>query len=123
MLVSSRSLIEELLADGMIDQAVAAVPHGHQLDRELNAKTTLLCVLAGYLFPGEDYDGILRIAFGLPGLRLKPGTKVPTGPALSKARALSGEQVARRAFALDAARTDVELGIGSAWPWIAPMTV
>jgi hypothetical protein len=87
-----RGLIEELLADGVIDQAATA-PHGHQLDRELNAKTTLPCVLAGCLFPGEGYDGILRIAFGLPGLRLKPGTKVPAGPALSRARVLSGEQV------------------------------
>jgi len=110
-----RGLIEELLAEGVIEEAVATAPHGHQLDRELNAKTTLLCVLAGCLFPGEGYDGILRITFGLPGLRLKPGTKVPTGPALSKARALLGEQVTRRAFELDAARTDVDLGIGSTW--------
>src|SRR6266851_3684371 len=110
-----RGLIEELLADGVIDQAVAAAPHGHQLDRALNAKSTVLCVLAGCLFPGEGYDGILRIAFGLPGLGLKPGTKVPAGPGLSKARVLSGEQVMRRAFELDAARTDVELGIGATW--------
>ncbi len=110
-----RGLIEELLADGVIDQAVAAAPHGHQLDRTLNAKSTVLCVLAGCLFPGEGYDGILRIAFGMPGLGLKPGTKVPTGPGLSKARVLSGEQVMRRAFELDAARTDVELGIGATW--------
>ena len=41
---------------------------------------------------------------------LKPGTKVPTGPGLSKTRVLSGGQVMRRAFELDAARTDVELG-------------
>jgi len=108
-------LIEELLADGVIDQAVATAPHGHKLDRELNAKTTLTCVLAGCLFPGEGYDGTLRITFGMPGLRLKPGTTPPTGPALSKARALLGEQVARRAFELDAARTDVELGIGATW--------
>ncbi len=108
-------LIEELLADGVIEEAVATAPHGHQLDRELNAKTTVICVLAGCLFPGEGYDAILRITFGLPGLRLKPGTKVPTGPALSKARALSGERVMRRAFELDAARTDVDLGIGAAW--------
>jgi hypothetical protein len=40
---------------------------------------------------------------------------VPAGPALSKARALLGEQVTRRAFELDAARTDVELGIGATW--------
>ena len=57
----------------------------------------------------------MRITFGLPGLGLKPGTGVPTGPALSKARALLGEQVMRRAFELDAARGDVELGIGAAW--------
>ena len=37
-----RGLIEELLADGVIDQAVAAAPHGHQLDRALNAKSTVL---------------------------------------------------------------------------------
>ncbi len=72
-------------------------------------------MLAGCLFPGEGYDGVLRIALGMPGLDLKPGTKAPTGPALSKARALSGEQVTRRAFELDAARSDVDLGIGSAW--------
>ena len=40
---------------------------------------------------------------------------MPTGPALSKARVLLGEQVARRAFELDAARTDVGLGIGATW--------
>ena len=113
--IDRRGLVEELLAEGIIDQAVAAAPHGHQLDRALNAKTTLLCVLAGCLFPGEGYDGILRITFGMPGLGLKPGTGVPTGPALSKARALLGEQVMRRAFELDAARADVELGIGATW--------
>ena len=56
---------------------MATAPHGHQLDRALNAKKTLLCVLAGCLFPGEGYDGILRIAFGMPGLDLKPGTRSP----------------------------------------------
>jgi hypothetical protein len=45
---------------------VASAPHGHQLDRALNAKTTLLCVPAGCLFPGEGYDEILRITFGMP---------------------------------------------------------
>src|SRR5271166_211758 len=108
-------LIGELLAEGVIDEAVATAPHGHQLDRALNAKTTLLCVLTGCLFPGEGYDATLRIAFGLPGLGVKPGTGVPTGPALSKARVLLGEQVMRRAFELDATRTDVELGIGATW--------
>ena len=44
-----------------------------------------------------------------------PGTPVPTGPALSKARARSGEHVARRAFELDAARAGAELGTGQLW--------
>ena len=110
-----RGLVEELLAGGVIDEAVATAPHGHQLDRALNAKNTLLCVLAGCLFPGEGYDGVLRTAFGMPGLDLKPGTPVPAGPALSKARMRLGEQVVRRAFELDAARTDAGLGIGAAW--------
>src|SRR5260370_18805175 len=52
----------------------------------------------------------------MPGLDPRaPGTPVPTGPAVSKARARSGEHVARKAFELDAARTDAELGIGSLW--------
>ena len=110
-----RGLIEDLLAEGVIDEAVATAPHGHKLDRALNAKATLLCVITGCLFPGEGYDTSLRTAFGLPRLGIKPGTQVPSGPALSKARALLGEQVMQRAFELDAARTDVELGIGSAW--------
>jgi len=108
-------LIGDLLAEGVIEEAVATAPHGHKLDRALNAKTTVIGVITGCLFPGEGYDTSLRITFGLPGLGLKPGTKVPTGPALSKARALLGEQVMRRVFELDAARADVELGIGAAW--------
>ncbi len=113
--IDRRGLLEELLAEGVIDEAVATAPHGHQLDWALTAKNTLLCVLAGCLFPGEGYDGILRTAFAMPGLDLRPGTKAPTGPALSKARVLLGEQVARRAFELDAARTGVELGAGATW--------
>jgi hypothetical protein len=51
----------------------------------------------------------------MPGLDLKPGTPVPVGLALSKAMALLSEQVARRAFELDAAHADVDLGIGATW--------
>ena len=109
------ALLERLLAGGVIDEAVATAPHGHQLDRALNAKTTLLCLLTGCLFTGQGYDQVLRTAFAMPGLGVKPGTPVPGGPVLSKARALSGEHVARRAFELDAARTDAELGIGELW--------
>ena len=108
-------LISALLADGVIARAVAEADHGHKLDRALTAEVTAMCVITGALFPGQGYDMILARTFGMPGLPVKPGTAVPSGPALSKARVLLGEQVMRRVFELDAARTDVELGIGAIW--------
>ena len=57
----------------------------------------------------------MRVTFGLPGLDIKPGTRVPTGPALSKARTLPGEQVARRRSSWTPARADVDLGTGAIW--------
>lgn len=108
-------LLAQLLGDGIIGEAVTA-PHGHKLDRVLTAKNTILSVLAGCLFAGQGYDQVLRTVFAMPGLdRPAPGTPVPTGPALSKARERSGEHVARKAFELDAARSDEELGIGQPW--------
>jgi hypothetical protein len=108
-------LISALLADGVIAQAIAEAGHGHKLDRTLTAEVTAMCVLTGALFPDQGYDMILARAFGMPGVPVKPGTVIPSGPALSKARVLLGEQVMRRLFELDAARTDLELGIGATW--------
>ena len=109
------SLLEELLANDVIGRVVAEVPHGHAYDRTLTAKMTVICVLVACLFPGQGYDQVLTVAFGLPGLGLKPGTTTPTGPAFSKVQALLGEQVMKGVFELDAARSDAELGIGAAW--------
>jgi hypothetical protein len=109
------SLLEELLAGDVIGRALAEAPHGHAYDSVLNARMTVISVVVGCLFPGQGYDGVLAAAFALPGLHLKPGTTVPAGPALSKARALLGEQVMKRAFELDAARSDADLGIGTLW--------
>jgi hypothetical protein len=100
---------------GVIAQAVAEAGHGHRLNRTLTAEITALCVITGALFPGQGYDLILAKTFGMPGLPVKPGTVTPTGPALSKARALLGEAVMRRIFEIDAARSDIELGIGADW--------
>ena len=97
-------LIAELLADGAITAAVAQAEHGHKLDRALTAEVTAMCVIAGALFPDQGYDLVLARTFAMPGLPVKPGTVTPSGPALSKARALLGEQVLRRIFELDAAR-------------------
>jgi Insertion element 4 transposase N-terminal/Transposase DDE domain len=108
-------LIAELLADGVIAKAVAQAGHGHKLDRALTAEVTVMCVLVGALFPDQGYDLVLARTFAMPGLPVKPGTLTPSGPALSKARVLLGEQVMRRIFETGAARTDADLGISAAW--------
>jgi hypothetical protein len=109
------SLLEELLADGMIARALEEAPHRHAYDRTLTAKMTVISVLVCCMFPGTGYDTALAAAFGLPGLNLKPGTAVPTGPAFSKARTLLGGQVMKRLFEMDAARSDADLGIDVLW--------
>ena len=100
-------LVGELLAGGVIGQAAAEGGHGCRLERALTAEMTLLCLVTGALFPDQGYDMVLAKAFSVPGARVRPGTRVPTGPALSLARARLGERPARRAFELDAARRDV----------------
>ena len=99
----------------MIATAVAQAGHGHKLDRVLTAEVTAMAVIAGALFPDQGYDLVLARTFAMPGLPVKPGTLTPSGPALSKARVLLGEQVMRRIFEIDAARADADLGIGAAW--------
>ncbi|MGH3231598.1 MAG: IS4 family transposase, partial [Streptosporangiaceae bacterium] len=108
-------LLEELLAGGVVARALREAPTAHRYDRTLNAKMTVVCVLAACLFPGAGYDGVLATAFGLPGLRVKPGTSVPAGSAFSQARRLLGEQAMKKIFELDAARSDAELGIEVLW--------
>ena len=71
----------------------------HKQERALNAEVTALCLVTGALFPVLGYDAVLALVFGMPGLPVRPGTPVPTGPAYSKARARSGEAPARAMFA------------------------
>jgi len=108
-------LLAGLLVDGVIAAAVAGADHGHQLDRVLTAEVTAMCVIIGALFPEQGYDLVLARTFGMPGLPVKPGAVTPSGPALSKARVLLGEQVMRKIFETDAARGDVAPGTGAAW--------
>ncbi len=110
-----QGLLEELLAEDVMARALAEAPNGHKYDRVLTARMTVICVLVACLFPGSGYDSVLATAFGLPGLRLPPGTEIPTGPAFSQARKLLGEQVMKKAFELDAAVADADLGIGLLW--------
>ena len=110
-----RGLLEELLAEDVIVRALREAPSGHKYDRVLTAKMTVICVLAACLFPGAGYDTVLATAFGLPGLRRRPGAEIPSGSAFSQARKLLGEQVMQRLFELDAAVPDADLGIGLLW--------
>lgn len=103
------SLAGSLTADGTI-AAAAAAGHGHKQERALNAEVTALTLVTGALFPVLGYDGVLALVFGLPGVPVRPGTPVPTGPACSKARRRLGEGPARAMFEFDAARTDVPAG-------------
>ncbi len=110
-----RGLLEDLLAGDVIARALREAPSGHKYDRVLAAKMTVVCVLVACLVPGAGYDSVLATAFGLPGLTLKPGAGMPTGPALSQARKLLGEQAMKRIFELDASVADADLGIGLLW--------
>ena len=49
-------LLEELLGPDAIGRALAEAPGSGRYDSALNPKMTLVCVLAGCLFPGEGYD-------------------------------------------------------------------
>ena len=106
------SLPESLLADGTIAAAAAAAAaaHAHKQERALNAEATALCLVTGALFPVLGYDSTLALVFGMPGLPVRPGTPVPTGPACSRARARSGEAPARAMFEAGAARGDIPAG-------------
>jgi hypothetical protein len=103
------SVVESLLADGAL-AAAAAAEHGHKQERALNAEVTALSLACGALFPVLGYDSTMALVFGLPGVPVRPGTPVPTGPAYSKARARSGEAPARAMFFNDAARDDIPAG-------------
>jgi Transposase DDE domain/Insertion element 4 transposase N-terminal len=110
-----QGLLEELLAEDVIARALREAPSGHRYDRVLTAKMTVICVLVACLFPGDGYDAVLAKAFGLPGLRFRPGTEIPAGSAFSQARRLLGEQAMRKIFELDAERSDADLGITVLW--------
>ena len=112
--LSREGMLEALLAEDVIARALREAPGGHRYDRVLDAKMTLVCVLVACLFPGEGYDGVLARAFGLPGLRFRPGG-IPSGSAFSQARKLLGDLAMRKVFEMDAARGDAELGLEALW--------
>jgi len=97
-----QDLIAELLADGVIARAVAQAGHGHKLDRVLTAEVTTCASSSARSSRTGGYDMVLARTFAMLGLPVKPGTVTPSGPALSRARVLLGDQVMRRIFEIDA---------------------
>lgn len=102
-------LVSELVAGGVLERAAAEGGHSHRIERALTAPLTLQCLVTGALFASQSYAMVLARAFAAPGARVRPGTPVPTPPALSQARARLGEEPARLAFEADAARGGVPL--------------
>lgn len=71
-------------------------------------------IAAACLFPGARYGSVLATAFGLPGLKLKPGGG--TGrPSVVAGQAAARRATQERIFELDAAVPDAEPGTGLLW--------
>ena len=103
------SLPESLLADGTIaagDRRGACAQAGTGTERRGHGP------VPGHrrAVPALRLRRRLALVFNVPGLPVRPGTPVPTGPAYSKARARSGEAPARAMFGADAARSDIPAG-------------
>ena len=107
-------LLEELLGPDAIGRALAEAPGPGRYDSALNPKMTLVCVLAGCLFPSGGYDQVLARAFAIPGLRFWPWP-VPAASALSQARERLGEHAVRRLSETGAEAGDAELGLSALW--------
>ena len=87
--IDRRGLVEELLAEGITDQAVATAPHGHQLDRALNAKTTPAVCPGRVPVPrrGLRRDLAHRLRHARPGPQARhPGPHRPGGSPVDWAR-------------------------------------
>lgn len=83
-----RGAVVSWLAGGdAISAALTASGHVDVRRRVLTGETTVLSILGLCLYSGEGYDSVLaRVLPAVPGA-LAPGGKVPTGSALSQARA------------------------------------
>src|SRR5260370_42620484 len=62
------SLLGELLAGDAAGRAVAEEPHRHVYERTPTAQMTVVCVLAGWPFPGAGSCRALRARVGRAGL-------------------------------------------------------
>jgi hypothetical protein len=96
-------LLEGLVGAEAVRAALAGAGHADRRRRTLTGEATVHAVLGLCLFSGEGYDAVLGRAMPLLGGAAAMAGRVPTGAALSKARARVGEDPLRRLFGVCAA--------------------
>jgi hypothetical protein len=96
-----------LIADpGQISAALVTAGHVDKRRRVLTGEATVATVLGLCLYSGEGYDSVLhRVVPTLPGV-LKPGDEVPTGSALTQARARLHDEAMQALFTAGQAQPD-----------------
>jgi Insertion element 4 transposase N-terminal/Transposase DDE domain len=100
------SLLERLVGCDAVRAALASCGHVDVRRRVLPGEVTVNVVLGLGLFSGEGYDSVLaKVVPALSG-PLPPGAGVPTGSALSQARARVDEKVFQALFRVTAAEPE-----------------
>ena len=107
------SLVERLTGSGAVRAALALCGHVDARRRVLTGEVTVKVVLGLGLFSGEGYDSVLaKVMPALAGL-VPPGAGVPTGSALSQARARVDEKVFQALFQATAGEPAGEPVVGA----------
>src|SRR5262249_53334504 len=102
------SLLERLFGGDAVQAALASCGHVDIRRRMLPGDVTVKVVLALSLFSGEGYNSVLAKVMPALAGPLPPGGGVPTGPALSPARARLDEEVFQVLVQAPADETDPE---------------
>jgi len=106
-------LLERLVGRDAVRAALASCGHVDVRRRVLPGEVTVNVVLGLGLFSGEGYDSVLaKVVPALSG-QLPPGVGVPTGSALSQARARVDEKVFHALFQATAAEPERGLVVGA----------
>jgi hypothetical protein len=97
--VEGRSrLLTRLVDPAAVRASLAAAGHADRRRRVLTGEATVHVVLGLCLFSGEGYDTVLGRTVPLLGGAAAMAGRVPTGAALSRARARVGEEPVRQLF-------------------------
>jgi hypothetical protein len=100
------SLLERLAGSGAVRAALASCGHVDARRRVLTGEVTVKVVLGLGLFSGEGYDSVLAKVMPALAGSVPPGAGVPTGSALTQARARVDEKVFQSLFRATAGEPD-----------------